>query len=100
MSSDLHLEQQMEDFEESMRQLKALEAATLVQQGHDRASAVSIVKGIHDGREDASAHEVIYDEDGFPEYLTGELQSPELPEDRKSLAQVKAIAKEIIHHFD
>lgn len=100
MGSDLHLQDQQDEFDECQRQQKALEAAALVVDGASRASAVQTVKSIYDAQEDASENEIIRGEDGEIEYLLEEAQTPELPEDDKKLNQVKAIAKELIGEFD
>lgn len=100
MSSDLDLQEKQEEFEEQQREQMALEAATLVVEGLSRSAAVQSVKDIRMEQAGATENELIRDEDGFPEYLLEEAQQPELPKDPKKLAQVKAIAKELIDDFD
>ncbi|WJN48609.1 hypothetical protein [Pseudomonas asiatica] len=100
MTSDLDLEQRQQEFEDEQREQMAREAATLVVEGTDRASAIEMVKNIYREQAGATENELIRDDDGFPEYLLPEAQQPELPTDLKKLAQVKAIAKELIDHFD
>lgn len=100
MTSDVHLQDQQDEFNEWQREQKALEAATLVMGGDSRASAVRAIKDAYIARDDASENEIIRDEDGFPEYLSDEAQTPAIPQDRKTLSQVRAIAKDLIEEFD
>jgi hypothetical protein len=101
MSSDLDLQEKQEEFEQQQREQMALAAATLVvEERASRAAAVQIVKDIHMEQAGATENELIRDEDGFAEYLLEEAQQPVPPKDPKKLAQVKAIAKELIDKFD
>jgi hypothetical protein len=100
MTSDIHLQDQQDAFDEWQRNQKALEAATLVANGVSRDSAVQIIKNTYDAQEDSSENEIIRGEDGDIEYLLPEAQTPVVPKDPQALAQVKAIAKELIDEFD
>lgn len=100
MSSDLDLQAKQEEFEKQQTQQMALEAAALVVNGYERAEAVEKVKGICVAQAGATENELVRDEEGFPEYLLKEAQQPELPKDAKKLAQINAIAKELIDQFD
>lgn len=100
MSSDLDLQAKQEEFEEQQRQQMALEAAALVINGYERTEAIKKVKDIRVAQAGATENELVRDEEGFPEYLLEEAQQPELPKDPKKLAQIKAIAKELIDEFD
>lgn len=100
MGSDVHLQDQMDEFEEQQRQRMALEAAVLVLGGQSRDSAVHAIKNAYMAQADATENEIVRDEHGFPEYLLEEAQTPELPRDPKTLRQAQAIANTLVDKFE
>ncbi len=100
MSSDLDLQNAQDEHDEWRRWQQAKEAATYIISGDDRPTAIYRVKEIYRAQADAGPHEVIHDEDGFPDFLMGEAQTPIVSQDPQKLRQIEAIAKEILDSFD
>jgi len=100
MTRELFQEAQEEEFREQQAYQKSLEIATLIQQGIEEAAAVSIILNAYRARADASEHEVIYDENGFPDYIGDGMSLPRIPTDPRARAQVEAIARRIRERYD
>ncbi|MFK3919155.1 hypothetical protein [Pseudomonas fulva] len=100
MSSDLDLQAQQEESEEQKRWQKAREAATLVIAGKSREGAVEKIKSVYLFQSDPSESEVSWDEDGAPIFHLKEAQPPIVPEDRKTRAQIEAIARDLVDRFE
>lgn len=101
MSSDVALQDAIDEYEERIKDQQALDIAILIQQGLDRDSATQRVQQTYAERADAAPDTVILDEDGFVEdYLLEEMQLPDLPRDSRAIKQVKAIQKDIRSTLD
>lgn len=103
MTSDVALAEAIEEYEESVKQQMANEAATMVVVGRrSRDDAVKAVTDLYRLREDASEGEILRDNEGnVDDYLVDEMRSNpprQLTEQQKK--QIYRVAEELKDHFD